>query len=142
MKLGSTAKSLLSFSGLVAVYFVIVLVDRATTVPRTIGQSFEGFLQSKRTPRKIEIIEMANQKFVFVTGAWTPLYLVTIPSGPPCYVFDSSGRLVDWTGDVGDDSRFVKKWPFALKREGIGVERARELFQSKLAVRAAREASP
>src|SRR5262245_38358579 len=31
-------------------------------------------------------------------------------SGPAVYVFDRSGRLVDWSGDMGDDSRFQQKW--------------------------------
>jgi hypothetical protein len=142
MKVGATAKSLLKFSIFVVVYFAVVLFDLATTVPRTRGQTFEGFLQSKRTPRKMELIEMENQKFVFVTGARTPLWWVTLPSGSPCYVFDSNGTLVDWTKDVGDDLRFVKRRPFGSKREEIGVERARELFQRKLTVHAMQETSP
>jgi len=30
----------------------------------------------------------------------------TIPSGPPAYLFDPSGKLVDFTLDVGDSSTF------------------------------------
>lgn len=30
----------------------------------------------------------------------------TVPSGPPAYLFDTSGRLVDYTLDVGDSTKF------------------------------------
>lgn len=33
------------------------------------------------------------------------------PSGPPVYVFDRSGTLVDWTPDAGDDEGFKSRWP-------------------------------
>ncbi len=32
------------------------------------------------------------------------------PSGPAAYVFDETGSLVDWSNDIGDDSRFDDKW--------------------------------
>ena len=96
---------------------------------------FDGFIQSKRPPQKIERIEKEEQQYVFVTGRMTPLWFVTIPSGPPCYVFDSGGTLIDWTKDIGDDSRFVERWPVSLRREVIGADGARELFQKKLSAR-------
>lgn len=30
----------------------------------------------------------------------------TLPSGPPAYHFDASGRLIDFTPDVGDSTKF------------------------------------
>ena len=32
--------------------------------------------------------------------------LWTLPSGPPAYLFDASGNLVDFTLDIGDSTRF------------------------------------
>jgi hypothetical protein len=139
MKLGATAKWFLGLIVLGVMYFAVVLFDVSTTAPGTVGKTFEGFLQSKQSPRKIESIEKENQKFVFVTGAQTPLWMITVPSGPPCYVFDSNGTLVDWTRDVGDDSGFKERWPYSLKREEIGVTRARQLLQRKLSVHASQE---
>lgn len=45
-------------------------------------------------------------------------------SGPSCYVFDRSGRFVDWTFDSGDDPAYREKWQGAqpnqfLDREGV-----------------------
>ena len=34
----------------------------------------------------------------------------TIPSGPPAYHFDSTGRLIDFTLDVGDSTKFQRDY--------------------------------
>ena len=34
----------------------------------------------------------------------------TLPAGPPSYIFDASGQLVDWTWDIGEDPDFVSAW--------------------------------
>jgi hypothetical protein len=36
--------------------------------------------------------------------------LWTLPSGPPAYLFDESGRLVDFTCDVGDSATFQNEY--------------------------------
>ena len=33
-----------------------------------------------------------------------------VPSGPSAYIFDRSGRLVEWCWDIGDNSAFDDKW--------------------------------
>ena len=33
-----------------------------------------------------------------------------LPSGAAMLVYDVEGRLIDWTGDEGDDWRFQRKW--------------------------------
>jgi hypothetical protein len=33
-----------------------------------------------------------------------------LASGPPAFVFDKSGKLVDWSTDSGDDAEFEKRW--------------------------------
>src|SRR5688572_493428 len=33
-----------------------------------------------------------------------------LPSGSSAYVFDSTGRLVDWCPDIGDRPAFDQKW--------------------------------
>ena len=46
---------------------------------------------------------------VCVFGDVSPL-LWTLPSGPPAYLFDSAGRLADFTLDVGDSTRFQQDY--------------------------------
>lgn len=44
--------------------------------------------------------------------AYAPMdYGLALPSGPAANVFDDQGRLVDWSADTGDDSRFPNNWP-------------------------------
>jgi hypothetical protein len=142
MKLGKATKTLLTVTAALAVYLLVCFFDRSTTKPGAKGQTFNDFIQSKRAPRKMELLETGNQQYVFIIGRMTPLWLITISSGPPCYVFDARGGLIDWTADMGDDSRFVKRWPHSLKREEISVEHARELFQKKPSIRASQVTSP
>ncbi len=33
-----------------------------------------------------------------------------MPSGPAAYVFDADGVLVDWSGDIGEDMEFHRRW--------------------------------
>ena len=33
-----------------------------------------------------------------------------LPSGAAMLVYDAEGKLIDWTGDEGDDWRFQRKW--------------------------------
>lgn len=35
---------------------------------------------------------------------------LALSSGPSAYVFDETGRLVDWTSDMGDDPVFANPW--------------------------------
>ena len=51
--------------------------------------------------RSVRVANPANHVVVFGTAA-----LWTLPSGPPAYLFDESGRLVDFTCDVGDSTTF------------------------------------
>lgn len=39
-----------------------------------------------------------------------PLLLWTMPSGPPMYIFNKEGILIDYTIDSGDDPEFKDKW--------------------------------
>ena len=34
-----------------------------------------------------------------------------LPSGPPIYIFDADGNLIDFVSDSGDSPSFYKKWP-------------------------------
>jgi len=54
-------------------------------------------------------IERGGKQYYVVTF---PMHMspVRFPSGPPEAVYDSEGRLVDKTTDVGDDERFRNAW--------------------------------
>jgi hypothetical protein len=48
-----------------------------------------------------------GREFTYALG---PLLAWAAPSGPPIYVFDEAGRLLDYTLDAGDDQRFGNDW--------------------------------
>ena len=40
-------------------------------------------------------------------------WMLAFPSSPPAYVFDESGRFVEWCSDPGDSGRYQQRWPQA-----------------------------
>ncbi len=60
-------------------------------------------IQGVPLKRAVEIASPSDHVCVFgdpLGGLWT------FPSGPPAYLFDQSGHLVDYTCDVGDSPTF------------------------------------
>ncbi len=49
----------------------------------------------------VRVTNPANHFIVFGETAWW-----TLPSGPPAYLFNESGKLIDSTCDVGDSTTF------------------------------------
>lgn len=48
---------------------------------------------------------------------------VLVPaSGPPAFVFDPRGALVDWTADSGDDPGFLDQWHAGTRSEMSGSD--------------------
>ena len=44
------------------------------------------------------------------------LRVLILPSGPPAYIFDNNGQLIDWSIDIFEDSEYEKKWGKAKGR--------------------------
>jgi len=58
-----------------------------------------------------------------LTYALGPLLAWAVPSGPPIYVFDEEGRLLDYTLDAGDDQRFSNGWIVDSNFESLLAEK-------------------
>ena len=52
----------------------------------------------------------------------------TLPSGPPAYLFDSSGKLVDYTLDVGDSTKFQYDYS-VYSGEELTIAEAEDIFK-------------
>lgn len=52
-------------------------------------------------------IEVGGTAYTLGIG---PMVMWAVPSGPPMYIFDAQGRLLDATPDVGDAPGFGEKW--------------------------------
>jgi hypothetical protein len=81
-------------------------IDRSRNTPPAWVQSFDDYTKWQTKHRRISEWRSDGQWFVLMSGPHAGI----LPSGSTVYVFDSSGRMVDWTLDGGDDSRFQKRW--------------------------------
>lgn len=68
-----------------------------------------AFLQARPESGPISRFVHAGNAHIKVVGRPGGTGL-SLPSGPPVYIFDTSGRLVDWCGDLGDNEEFLRKW--------------------------------
>ena len=81
-------------------------IDRSRNTPPATVQTFDDYMKWQTKHRDVQEWQSNGQSFVLMSGPNAGV----LPSGSTVYVFDSSGRMVDWTLDGGDDSRFQKKW--------------------------------
>ncbi len=66
-------------------------------------------LQRQGVPMTRAVRLPSGKGNVCVFGDVQPL-LWTLPSGPPAYHFDATGRLTDFTLDVGDSTKFQRDY--------------------------------
>ena len=88
------------------------------------GQTLAEQLVKMPEPDQRRVFTKGGQEYLALFGPVEAL--PRFPSGPPVYIFDSAGRLVDWTPDEGDDEAFHQRWP--------GAFGGREITQIELAV--------
>lgn len=82
--------------------------------------------QGVRLLRAVRVSNPANHVVVFgdaTSGMWT------LPSGPPAYLFDESGQLIDFTHDVGDSTRFQNEYK-VYSGTNISIQSLDSLFTS------------
>ena len=86
------------------------------------------FLAARPQPSRIRKFVHNGQVYVEVLGKpiMSPL---SVPSGPPSYIFDETGALVDWAADRGENPSFVSKWGSFSNAIFISVEEAKQLFK-------------
>lgn len=58
--------------------------------------------------RELHSFTFQGRTHFVATG--NPKDSIWIVSGPPAYVFDENGFLVDWTRETGDDPAFAERW--------------------------------
>lgn len=91
-----------------------LVLTRRTAPPRRVVD-VRTFLQWRPGTDHFTVIPSPTGEHLMATGARGGL----LASGPPAYVFDPAGRLVDFSRDVGDDPAFDGRWQAQFLR-GLG----------------------
>lgn len=91
------------------------------------AQHLDLFLKNMPPIDSIYARQSGGTTYLEVVGTLPPL--PSLPSGPPTYIFDSTGSLVDWTSDYGDDSAFERRWPLGATRQRLTPREALELVE-------------
>jgi hypothetical protein len=95
------------------------------TVPPSGLQTLDGYLSWRPNSDRFLIHSIGGKEFLEALGPGGGV----LPSGPAGYVFDRSGRMVDWTHDSGDDSGFQQKWRSPGKRRDASRSEATQWAQ-------------
>jgi hypothetical protein len=104
----SLLKSALILMLLFAGYTYAVVRFRSQFAPEPHVRTFAD-LKRQGVPMTRAVRLPSESGDICVFGDVQPL-LWTLPSGPPAYHFDATGRLTDFTSDVGDSTKFQRDY--------------------------------
>jgi hypothetical protein len=88
-----------------------------------------AFLEA-RPPSQIRKFIHEGNAYIEVIGK-PVTSLLSLPSGPPAYIFNENGALVDWSRDIGDDPSFVSRWGGFSNATSISIEEAKQLVKAR-----------
>ena len=96
--------------------------------------TFEEAITESQWPFLADIISINSQKYVHIEVypglIQSMMSVAALRSGMPAYVFNLEGKLIDYTLDNNNDSRFQKKWQYYDNWERIPMETARSLIKT------------
>ncbi len=124
-KVKSYLKILLSVPFVICVlYFGSLLYNHVRVIPRGV-ETVQDFYRRYGNPPRVDSLFVQGRKYYRITGE-IPAPL-GFPKGPPIYIFDSTGRLLDWTGESLNDLAFASKWD-GIASENMSVAYFLEKF--------------
>ena len=83
-----------------------------------------SFLQAQHDRLKIQRFTQDGQRHFLVQRLF-PTVGLSLPSGPPAYIFNERGALVDWTGDLGEAVKFHENWTNLSGAKEISIAEAK-----------------
>jgi hypothetical protein len=95
-------------------------------VPDGRAATLAEYLAWRPSAAEFAVVETAGTRHVIAYG---PKRSPMLASGPSAYVFDDTGRMVDWSADIGDDPAFDERWD----AQGRGDRRVRREEVKRLA---------
>ena len=111
---------------MVVSFFAGIFYQQHKLVPPSNVVTLAEFSATMPPPQKVIAFEKNGSAYVEIVG---PLPgFPTVPSGPPAYIFDSSGRIAYWTGDTGDSTEYWDNWQNRSKTREISLCEALRWF--------------
>lgn len=78
-------------------------------------------------PARVILFEKDGSSYVEVIGH--PTGFPNVPSGPPAYIFDSTGRVRYWTVDTGDSPAYWEDWQGRSNSRDVSMQEALKITQ-------------
>lgn len=103
--------------------------SRKAVIPPEGLTNLVSFLEGRTNVARVRQFTKDGRGYVEVFGHYPPSVL-KLRSGPPTYVFDESGAMVDWTADRGDAPSFVSRWGNLSNATFITIEDAKQLVKT------------
>jgi hypothetical protein len=100
-------------------WFVLALQESSRLRPTNDLRTLKDYLQRYPNPLRVWQFSMNGTNYYEV---WGQLGKIGLASGPPAYVFDDRGNLVDWSVDRGDDSLYMRRWSHFTNAHKISYE--------------------
>ena len=95
----------------------VVLLSRWVESVAPGGETLAACLVKMPAPLRAEVFAQDGQEYLLLRGRTRSF--PRFPSGPPMYLFDRTGKLVDWVGDSGDAPAWWNRWPGAANGREI-----------------------
>ena len=108
----------------VVLYVGSLAYNHIRVVPRGV-ETVQDFYRRYGNPPRVDALYADGRTYYRITGE-IPAPL-SFPKGNPMYVFDDTGRIVDWTGESGGDPNFLQRW-VAPRATQVGVSYFLEKF--------------
>ena len=115
---------------IVAIWIYAEKENAQAVRPPASGTNLVSFLEERSEVSSVRKFNYNGKLHVEVIGK-PHASALSVPSGPPAYIFDENGAFVDWCGDIGDNPSFIKKWGDFNDATVISPTEAKQLVRMK-----------
>jgi hypothetical protein len=127
-------RGLIIFTVLIGGCFTTEYISHRRVNPTGRVSTLNEYLAWRPSAEQFAQVDVNGKPHIIAYGPMSSWLLLS--SGPSACVFDDTGRLVDWSSDIGDDSQFDEKWS-AQRSRGAGRTLSRSEVQKLAATRPA-----
>ncbi len=112
--------------GGVVAWFAASVYYVGAAAPSALGVTIDAQrAEILRRATSVYSLQLDGRRWYHITGPLAPRW--TLPSGPPCYILDETGRVEEWTADVGDSPDFRERWPIDERAIRLTAEEAAQI---------------